>query len=119
MKKADLILVTVVAAIIIVLCVILYGFNSGGSYAAVEVNGVVTEYLPLNNDAEFEIKTDNGFNKLIIKDGKAFVSNADCKDKICVHHLPVYRNGESIICLPHKVVITIQKDKGKTVDAVS
>ena len=33
---------------------------------------------------------------------------ADCPDQICVNHLAISRDGESIICLPNKVVIAIE-----------
>ena len=47
----------------------------------------------------------------VIKDGKAWVKEADCPDKICAKHRPISRSGESIICLPHKLVITVVNEK--------
>lgn len=46
-------------------------------------------------------------NRLVIRDGKAFVENATCPDGICAAHRSISRNGESIVCLPHRVVITV------------
>ena len=46
-------------------------------------------------------------NVLVIKDGVAFVESADCPDEVCVAHLPISREGETIVCLPHRLVIRI------------
>ena len=44
----------------------------------------------------------------MIRDGYASVEYADCPDGICAAHKPISRSGESIVCLPHKVVITVR-----------
>jgi hypothetical protein len=47
-------------------------------------------------------------NVLVIKDGEAYVQSASCPDGICAAHKPISRQGESIVCLPHRVVVTVQ-----------
>ena len=44
---------------------------------------------------------------LIICDGKADMESADCPNQICVHHSSISHKGETIICLPNRVVIEI------------
>lgn len=109
MKKADIILIAVTVVIAGILLVFLYGVNnSSGAYVQVEINGFVTKTLPLDTDTAFEIITDGGGeNLLIIEDGNAKVTEANCPDGICKNHAKIHRNGESIICLPHRVVITV------------
>lgn len=108
MKKADFILIAVTGVAVCVLLFLLYGVNSAsGAYAQIEVNGEVAETLPLDTDTVYEIITDGGKNLLVIEDGYAKVSEADCPDGICKNHSKIRRNGESIICLPHRVVITV------------
>ncbi len=122
MKKADFIVIAAAALVIGVLLFALYGTGShNGAYARVEVDGEVTQVLPLNKDAELLIETENGGkNTLVISGGKASVIDANCPDKICARHSPVFRNGETIICLPHKVVITIiDESSADDVDAVA
>lgn len=123
MKKADFIIIAVVAVVVGVLVFFLYGVNSNsGSYVQVEVDGEVVETLDLNKDATLEIESDNGgTNTLVIKDGKAKVTQANCPDGICTNHKEINRNGESIICLPHKVVVTVVNENsgGNDVDAVA
>ena len=108
MKKADFILIAVVVALAGVLLIFLYGYSSSGAYVQIEVDGEIVEILPLNADNTYEIKTDNdGENTLVIKDGFAKMTAANCPDGICTNHMKISRNGESIICLPHKVIVTV------------
>lgn len=123
MKKADLIIIAVVAVAVGILIFFLYGLNSdSGSYVQIEVDGKVTQVLPLDTDTEYEIKTVNdGVNTVEIKDGKAKMIHANCPDGICANHKEINKNGESIICLPHKVVVTVVNDYSSDddIDAVA
>ena len=47
------------------------------------------------------------YNLISVADGTVIMEAADCKDQICVHHKPVSSKGESIICLPHRLVVEI------------
>ena len=41
---------------------------------------------------------------------------ANCPDEICVHHKPISKNGETIVCLPNKVVVVIKNGIEREVD---
>lgn len=66
-------------------------------------------------ESEYDSSVDAS-NVVHIYDGKADMIYADCPDLICVHTKPVSRIGESIICLPHGVTVTVA---GDTADADS
>lgn len=123
MKKADFIIIAVVAVVAGSLLFFLYGVNSNsGSYIQVEVDGQVVETFDLKEDLTYEIESGSGgTNTLEIKDGKAKVTQANCPDGICTNHKEINRNGESIICLPHKVVVTVvnEKESSDDIDAVA
>lgn len=122
MKKADLIIVAIVLAIAGILVFFLYFVNGeSGKYVQVEVNGNVVETVSLNDDFKKTYDFDGETNTLVIEDGKANMVEANCPDGICVSHKPIYRSGESIICLPHKLVVTVIDDSGADdeVDAVA
>lgn len=122
MKKADLIIIGVVAIIVGIIVFFLY-FVGGesGQYVQVEIDGKIVDTIKLDEDFEKEYKNGEDSNKLEIKDGKATMISANCPDGICVNHKPIYRNGESIICLPHKMVVTITGDSptDDEIDAVA
>jgi len=84
-----------------------------GDVAVVTVDGNTFGTYSLSDDISVEITNESGVctNILIIKGGKAHVQMADCPDGICVAHKPISREGESIVCLPNRVVITVYKSE--------
>lgn len=86
----------------------------------VTVDGDVYGTYPLNEDMEEKIVLEDGsYNILVIKDGKADVTDASCRDRICVDHRPVSKNGESIVCLPNKMVAGIENSEEPEVDSLT
>lgn len=108
--KNDIIL-AVVIVLIATAGLLLFIFNrEQGSTVSVTVDGQQIASYPLSEDREVTIKTGNNdehINILVIKDGKASISEADCPDKICVESRAVSFVGETVVCLPHKLVIEI------------
>ena len=47
-------------------------------------------------------------NTLVIENGKADMISADCPDKLCVNQHAISSNGETIVCLPNKVVVEVE-----------
>lgn len=122
MKKADFIIIGAVVVVAAVMLIFLYGSSSNlGSYVQIEIDGKITETLPLDEDTEKKITTENGgTNTLVIKDGRAKMVEANCPDGICKNHKAISRNGESIICLPHKVVVSVvDNNSDDEIDAVA
>ncbi len=85
----------------------------------VSVNGTEVARYPLDKELETDIITDGGVNTLVIKEGKASVTHASCPDLICVGHREISSVGETIVCLPNKVVISIEKTSGGELDVVA
>ena len=81
-----------------------------GELVSVEQDGKCIAVYPLDTDTRVTID-ENGdggdFNVLVIKDGVAFIESADCRDKICVGHKPISKDGETVVCLPHRMVVRI------------
>jgi hypothetical protein len=65
---------------------------------------------------EIEIETSYGYNKLIISEGMAFISESNCHTGSCVSNKPISRPGSMIICAPHHLVIKIETipDEGES-----
>ncbi len=78
-----------------------------GSLVKVSVDGEEMTY-PLSVDREVLLGEGDKTNLLIIKDGEAWVAEATCRDGICAAHRPISKEGESIVCLPHKTVVTVE-----------
>ena len=109
LRRNDVIFIAILVAVIAVAGACLYLFHGEGDTVTVSVDGKVIATYPLGVDRVEDIRTDgDGLNRLVIKDGKAWVETASCPDGICAAHKPIYREGESIVCLPNKVVITVK-----------
>lgn len=117
--KNDIILVSAILLTLVLLGVGLSLFRPVGDTVTVTVDKKLYGTYSLATDAVIEIKTDTGYNKLVIKDGKAFVEEASCPDGICAGHRAIHRDGESIICLPNKVVISVKKSGGEGPDIIA
>lgn len=88
-----------------------YFLRAPGDTVTVTVDKKLYGTYSLDTDTTVEIRTAEGetaYNRLVIRDGKAYVEEANCPDGICAAHKPISREGESIVCLPHRVVITVQ-----------
>lgn len=89
--------------------------NSKLDAPAVEIyqNGELFSTLPLSEDTEITVNCENGYNVVTIRDGKVFVSNADCPDKICMN-MGEFSGSTPIICLPHRLEIRVVNSKSDT-----
>lgn len=104
--------ITVIAGFLFVLSLIPRG-NSNRLSVQVRIDGKSAAVLPLNTDTEF----DTGSLIVVIEGGTARVENPICKDKLCQKQGNISRPGQSIVCLPSRIAVTIS---GKSdVDGIS
>ena len=69
--------------------------------------------LFLAEDRTIEVKQDSHINKITIKNGHVSMSFSDCHGQDCVQQHSISRTGESIVCLPNKVMLEIQGGKSE------
>lgn len=119
--KNDIILVSVIAACLLLSLAVFLLLRGSGGYAVVIVDGKETARYPLSKDAIINIVSDESddHNTLKIENGKASITSASCPDGVCVAHRAISRNGETIVCLPNKLVIKIISESEGAVDAIS
>lgn len=100
-----------IGALLLVLAIIsgcLLLFREKGSTVKVTVDGEIYGTYPLDKDQTIEIRTENGYNILVIEDGEAYIREASCPDGVCSSHEPIPSwFSNSIICLPNKVVVEL------------
>lgn len=83
-------------------------------YASIKVDGKLYDNIPLSTnkgEKKLNIKSSSGNNSILIRDNNIKVISADCKDDLCVKQGEISKVGESIICLPHKLIIEIKGDE--------
>lgn len=119
--KRDIILVLVMLAVaMMALLIINYGVKKEGTYAVVKVDGQELYKLELDKDTTIDVAGyQGGVNRIEVKAGKVSMTEADCPDELCVKTGKISRTGETIVCLPHRVVIEIKSTQGgNTIDSV-
>lgn len=117
--KPDLILIIILVLIGCVLALILFLSKKSGSKVEVRKDGEVVESFLLSEDTEYEINSKNGVNLLVIKNGKASIKEASCPDGLCINTGEISLSGQSIVCLPNKVVVEIIGQDESKVDVMT
>ena len=122
-KRADWIIF--IAAILLFGSALLFItlFHSEGGTVEVYVDGVQTAAYPLDQDTDVVITGyDGGTNELQIRDHRAKIISADCPDKSCTHQKAISAGNETIVCLPHRLVIRLEEgpaDDARALDGVA
>ena len=106
----DLILV---AVLLVAAIVLFFGLRSlqardtgTGAQAVVTVDGKEIGRYPLKKNGTFPLN--GGTNILVVENGEAWVSEANCPDKVCMGMGKISRNGEFIACLPNRLLVVVE-----------
>ena len=121
MKKNDVILIAVLLVVALLTAggMRIWQMNNTKDTAnvVVTIDGEVYGTYPLSEDRTERIELPDGsYNILIISDGYADVTEASCPDQICVKHNHIRYSKESIVCLPNKVVVTVEGGEENEID---
>lgn len=85
-----------------------FGNSTPGTMVEITQGSKVIGSFPLGVDREIPIEVEGvQTNLLRIADEKVEMEWADCPDQICVKHRMISCVGETIVCLPNKVVVSI------------
>lgn len=114
--RVDLILIAALLLLSGVLYLVLRAGRQEGGVAVVRVNGVETERHSLSVNGTFPLN--GGSNILVIRDGQAWLSEANCPDLLCVKQGRVHYTGQVITCLPNRVTVTVEGGESDGVDLV-
>lgn len=113
-SKYDLLVVAVVLALAVCLGARFWGglnaapVQSGGLSVVVEIDGVEFERAPLLDYSGQHVYTNNGYTLTVDSaDGWVDVIASDCPTQDCKHSGTISRAGQSIVCLPARIVITL------------
>ena len=121
-NRNDVLFIAVLLLIVVLAGAAFFFLRGEGDSVTVSVDGKHYGTYPLHTDLTLSIRTGEGGeqqNLLVIRDGKALVESATCLDGICAAHKPISREGESIVCLPHRVVITVHTTDGEEPDIIA
>ena len=128
MKKGDFYLIAVILLLVTSLTVV----NEWIKYSNESVQGVVSAKIMLDGEVYreveltgkselIEIRTPRGYDLLKVYNNGIQVIESDCPDKICMSYGLIDKVGETIICLPNRMIveIVVGEETESTIDAVS
>ena len=101
----DIILIAVILAVAVVLLIVTGSHGTEGSYVSVMLQNDEIARYSLSNDGIYTIN--GGTNTIEIKDGKVRMIEAQCPNHLCVHQGWIGLEGQSIVCLPNKVTVSV------------
>lgn len=104
LKKGDKVIIASVLGLIILSSALLFLGKADGRTVTIRENNKLIYKGSLYENKVIELPG----NTVEIKDGAVTVTKADCKNQICAKHTAITNKGESIICLPNKVIAEIE-----------
>lgn len=146
-KRADLILLAIILALSVLGFVVLRRSSGENSVVVISVGGKTVASYSLNDDASLRVFDDGsvkdvsafakaisdtfeteammesealgaGYNDIEIKDGCVWVLEANCPNGDCKRFGKISKEGQVILCLPHKLAVTISGGEAQS-DAIS
>ncbi len=123
MKKNDILLIGILGLIVISWWGISWWAGRGATASQVQIwqDTVLQGTYPLNAAQSVTLPLDSsyGHNKLVIENGAVRMLEASCPDQVCVHTGAISKPGQTIVCLPNRVVIEISGGEEVQIDDLS
>ena len=116
-KKMDIVIIAVLLILSFTPHLIFFKTSqksSKNNYAIIQVDGKIHKKIDLSNVKKSEkvnLNLPNGKNTLLIKNNSIQMKSANCNDALCVKQGNISKVGQTIICLPHKLIIEIKGDE--------
>lgn len=118
-KKGDIVLIAAIAALALIIGAAMF-FDGGGQpeEAIVSVGGKQVKTLPLDTDVSYTICENGHTNVIEVRSGKVRMVSADCPDGLCVGQGWIDSEGQTLVCLPNRVTVTLRTNSETAPDAV-
>ncbi|MBO5937462.1 MAG: NusG domain II-containing protein [Clostridia bacterium] len=115
--KGDIILIVSLIVISLVMFVLSFS-GSENLVAEIYVDGERAHSIALSEVTESYTVNENYCQLLIEKDGVSFVFS-DCGDKLCIKRGKLKNQGDTMACVPQKVVVILKADGKEKIDGVA
>ena len=115
--RLDIIVISAILLVSVSLLLIMTLSKKEGAVAVVEIDGKTVAEYSLAVNGEYSLN--NGTNVLVIENGQAYLNYSNCPDHTCEITGKIHYVGQTIVCLPNKLSITIKGNAEGGVDLVS
>lgn len=89
-------------------------------YVIVTVDGEELHRMELKEDEQIEsylYESEEGHMNLIERNGtRVYMADANCADSLCIQQGIISKDGEVIVCLPHRVLVEIVLESDSVTD---
>ena len=116
-RKKDLIFIfsILIFAVFLLLIQRVYGnAQDEADVVKITVNQKLYGTYDLNKNQTITIQNDLGINTIQIQNKDVWMEEADCPDGYCKEQGHISKNKQTIVCLPHKLVVEISDDSEKS-----
>lgn len=115
--RLDIIVISAILLVSVSLLLIMTLSKKEGAVAVVEIDGKTVAEYSLAVNGEYSLN--NGTNVLVIENGQAYLNYSNCPDHTCEITGKIHYVGQTIVCLPNKLSITVKGNAEGGVDLVS
>ena len=120
MKKNDVILGGGILIAALLLFLVMHLTRSEeGNQIQITVDGTIYGTYSLAKDQVIEVKEKDLYNRIRIQDGKAYMEEANCPDGYCEEQVKINGRSQTIVCLPHKLVVEVLDAEGLEHDSAT
>ena len=82
--------------------------SSAATTVVVTVGGQEVLRRPLSVNAEYRVPLSDGdVNVICVENGEVYMKEANCRDGLCVQQGRMRSAAKTIVCLPHRLVVTL------------
>jgi hypothetical protein len=121
MKKGDIKVIAVIVFLVIVSYgyVFYIGLTTNETILRVSRDQAILHEFKLDDSYKDMIKIEDNenYNVIYIENGEVWVEEANCLNQICANHSNISKVGETIVCIPHRLILEIIGEN-KTIDVI-
>lgn len=129
LAKKDYIFIASLALLGLLITLLIFAPKQSGELVVIKVDNKVVHTMKLNKNDSYRYEDLSSHdliykNTIIVENGYVFIKDANCNDHTCMKLGKISRQGESLVCLPHLLTVSIISDnpsetKDSTVDGIS
>ena len=119
-KRLDLIILA--GALVLAGLLGLLLFRGEGAVLVVEIDGVAVEEISLSSlqgKTKFSYETPVGPVEILVDEDGAEILSSGCENQLCVKSGKIKKNGQSILCLPGRIVLRLEGGEETPLDGVT